>query len=192
MVMNRKENTDNMNLDNPNDAAELSIYLKEYFMVEFVAVPPDFDINNYLTLREQVGQFDNEKIMLSQVKKIADAIKFSPVTSLLNNALLDPRVGMYLLSILDELGLILKSIPNPLRRGSIDYKTFLDRYSNNQEAQRPTHIRGQEAERVNIVIINLFPMMNQQVINEAMDIAHKLQEYQTEVDKKMKGAKNLD
>ena len=77
----------NMNLDNPQDAAELNTYIKEYFMVEFVAIPPDFDINNYLTLREQVGQFDNKDVILNQVKKIADAIKFSPVTSLLNNSL---------------------------------------------------------------------------------------------------------
>ena len=186
------ERAGNMNLDNEGDRNELSIYINEYFMVEFVAVPPDFDINNYLTSREQVGQFDNESVMLSQVKKIADAIKFSPVTSLLNNALLDPKVGMYLLSIFDELGLILKSIPNPLRRSTRSYKDFLKSYSNNRERRHPTHIRGQEAKLVNIVIVNLFPMMNQQVIDESMNIAKNLQEYQSDVDKKMKGIGKLD
>lgn len=186
-----KERSGNMNLDDPHDRAELSIYVKEYMLVEFVAVPPDFDINNYLTLREHVGQFDNKEIVLSQVKKIADAVRFTPVTSLLNNALLDPKVGMYLLSIFDELGLILKSIPNPLRKSAIDYKTFLDSYSNDLKKQYPIHIRGQEAQKVNIVIVNLFPMMNQHVIDEAMEIAQNLQKYQNEVNQKMKKVGNL-
>jgi hypothetical protein len=181
----KKDNIMNMNLGNEADRNELQLYVENYFMIEFVAVPPDFDIGNYLTLREHVGVFEHEDVVLDQVKKIADSVKFTPVTCLLNNALLDPRVGMFLLSIFNELGLILNSIPNPLRKSMENYKEFLDRYSNNTKQKYSTYIRGQEAKTINIVIVNLFPMMNQHVIDEAMKIAKKLQKYQAEVDEKI-------
>lgn len=46
-----ESNEGNMNLDNPVDARELNMQVKNYTMIEFVAIPPDFDISNYLTLR---------------------------------------------------------------------------------------------------------------------------------------------
>ena len=40
-------------------------------------------------------------------------------------------------------------------------------------------------------IINIFPMMNDDVISEAMSIAAKLQEYQVEVDEKIEALDNI-
>lgn len=184
----------NMNLDDQHDRAELSIYLEDYLMVEFVAVPPEFDIGNYLTLREHTGIFDNKVMTLDQVIKIAEAIRYSPIVSLMNNALLDVRVGCYLLSILDELGLILKSVHNPLRKDGFGYKEFLKRYiDNNKEKHvRPTYMRGQEAKRVNIVVVNIFQMMNQNVMDEAIQIAKNMQVHQKEVEKRLKSLGKLE
>jgi len=181
-----------MNLDDPNDRAELNVMVENYFLVEFVSVPPDFDIGNFLTLREQVGQFDIKGVELNQIKKIADAIRFSPVTSLLNNALLNPVVGFYLLSILDELGLIVKTISNPLRKSMEEYKDFVKKYNRNMREGYLTYIRGQEAKRVNIVIVNLFQMMNQNVIDESLKIANDIHEYQNKINKKFKEIGRLD
>jgi hypothetical protein len=181
----------NMNIDNAVDNAKFNL-VENYFLVEFVSVPPNFDISNFLTLREQVGQFDINQVELNQIKKIADAIKFSPVVSLLNNALLNPVAGFYLLSVLDELGLVVKSITNPLRKSGEEYKRFIKRYNENSKEGYLTYIRGQETKRVNIIIINLFQMMNQNVIDESLKIANDLQKYQIEVDKKLKEIGNLD
>jgi len=181
-----------MNLDDEEDRRELSLRVENYFMVEFVAIPPDFDICKHLTLREHVGLFDNNKIQLNKIKIIAESIKHSPVLCLLNNALLDQTAGIYLLSILSELGLVVTTIENPLRKSMENYKSFLKRYSENKNQGYLTHIRGQDVTRVNIVIINIFPMMSQKVIDEAMDIATKLQKYQHAVNKKIDKISRLD
>lgn len=187
-----ESNEGNMNLDNPVDARELNMQVKNYTMIEFVAIPPDFDISNYLTLREQAGIFECKGIELDQVKKIAEAIKFSPVLALMNNALLKPEIGIYLLSVLNELGLVLNSIPNPLRLDRQDYKSFIDRYYENSKHRHSTYIRGQDIIHLNIILVNIFPMMDESIINEALDIANKLQEYQTEVNEKLKKISIID
>lgn len=160
--------------------------VENYFTVEFVAIPPDFDISNFLSIREQGGMFgDLEHVNISQVRKIADGVKHSPVFSILNNALLSIDSCLYFLNVVNELGLVVKSIHNPIRSTRSDYKRFL-KYYNEYGGKNVIHIRGQDVKRINIVIVNIFPLMSQKVIDEAIGIAGKLQEYQTEVDENIK------
>lgn len=178
-----------MSEDKSEEWPEVDRYVENYFMVEFVAVPPDFEIGHYLTLREHTGIFDCDRVTLTNIKKIVEAIRYSPVVSLLNNALLNERVGLYLLSVLDDLGLILKTIPNPLRKDGVNHKDLLKRYNENSgkvDYIRPTNIRHQEAKRINIIIVNIFQMMSQNVIDEAMQIAKDIQVNQEKANKKLK------
>jgi len=159
--------------------------IDNYFTVEFVAIPPDFDISNYLSLREQAGIFgDLKNVNLDQVRKIADGAKFSPVFSVLNNAQLSVESCLYFLYVVNELGLVVKSIHNPIRKSSSSYKGFLSWH--NESKGNHMYISGQAVKRINIIIINIFPLMNQDVIDEAMGIAANLQEYQKEVDNNLK------
>jgi len=168
-----------------NDHEERTALVADYFTVEFVAIPPDFDISNYLSLREQIGIFgDFKNVNLDQVRKIADGAKYSPVFSILNNAYLNIESCLYFLYVINELGLVVKSIPNPIRKSALDYKNFLKFYSKSDGDY--VYINGQVTKRINIVIINIFHLMSQAVIGEAMEIAAKMQEYQLEVDSNLK------
>ena len=178
------ENDMNMNLDNEQDFRELNTLVKNYFTVEFVAIPSDFDISSYLSLRESAGIFgDFKEVNLSQVKMIMMGIQNSPVFAVLNNTMLSPSSCMYVLSVLNDLGLVIKSIHNPIRKDRDDYKEFLKRFERNNG--QFTYIRGQEMERINFVIINVCLMMSDEIIGEAMEIAIKTQKYQKELDSKL-------
>ena len=187
-----EEKSMNMNLDNENDYRELSTYVKDYFFVEFVAIPPDFDIGSFLTLREHVGIFENDKVQLSLIQKIVEGIKYSPVTSLLNNALLSPITGLFLLSVLEDLGLIVKTIPNPIRKGKESYGDFLKRHYNRYKKNDSTFVRGQDVKRVNLVIINLFQLFDQNIVDSTIKIAQKIQEQQIELEERRKKIGKLD
>lgn len=180
------------NVDYDSYNSSPSHIIDNYTMVEFVSVPQEFDIDNYLTFHEQMGLFDIKGIHLKQLKHIAEAIKYSPVVALMNNSVLEPVVGFYLLSILDELNLILKSIPNPLRRSRVEYKTFIEDYTENKDQGVFSYVREQEVKFINIIIVNIFPMMSEDVISEAAKNSRDIQKYQDEFDEKLKGIENLD
>jgi len=159
--------------------------VKNYITLEFVAIPPDFDIMNYLSLREQAGIFKSKKVNLKQLQVIAEGVKASPVFAMLNNIRIDPATCLYFLKVIHELDLVLKTLYNPMRDQIDHYLECFD------ERDGGTYIRGQMAETVNFVIVNMFPMMNDDVINESMEIATKLQQYQVEVDKEIASMDNI-
>jgi hypothetical protein len=181
-----------MNLDNEEDYRELSTTVHNYLFVEFVAVPPDFDIDIHLTLRENVGLFDNDKVRLGIIEKIVEGIKHSPVVNMMNNALLDPITGVYLLSILDELGLIVRSIPNPIRQSQEDYKDFVRRHTKRMKEGYLTFVRGQEVQRINLIIINVYQLINQHVVDETIKIANQIQKEQVDIQKRIKKIGKID
>jgi len=176
--MTREERITEAELDHQNE------YVKDYMTVEIVAIPPDFDILNYLSLREQAGIFKNKKINKQHLEIIAEGVKASPVFSMLNNIRIDPATCLYFLKVIHELGLVLKSLYNPMRN-------HIDMYLEQMEERGQVYIRGQRTETVNFTIINIFPMMNDDVISEAMSIATKLHEYQIEVDEKLGSLGNI-
>jgi len=152
-------------------------------ILDFVAIPPNFDISSFLSLREQVGIPRYKEIDLEQVKMMAEAIKHSPVLAILNNNLMKSEVCLYLLSIIEELGLIVKSINNPIRKSYQEYKNYLN--------NRPVDSRGRLAS-FNVVIINIFPLMGDKIIAESIEISQRLQTYQDELDASIEKVPILD
>lgn len=167
----------NMNIDDPEDHRELNTFVKNYVMAEFVAVPPDFDCVSHLTMREQVGMFSIKHVNMDQVKVISGAVASSPVFSTMNNATLDPYSCFFYLQLLGELNLVLKKIDNPLRRSQEEYKKFAERWRNN----RRTYVRGQDIERISFLIVNIVPLMGQNIIDEAWGALDELKKYQDEI-----------
>ncbi|MFW9871862.1 MAG: hypothetical protein ACFFG0_02085 [Candidatus Thorarchaeota archaeon] len=192
--MNWKPTFDEKEVEDEISLSQRMRNVKDYFLIEFVAVPQEFDIGSYLTLREHIGQFNDAPVDLTTIKKIMDGIRYSPVCSLLHNALLPPETGLYVLSILDELNLVIRSIPNPLRSAwsRSDYKNMIGRITESKQRRYRIHIGGQDAEKVNLVIVNLFPMLQKHVLDEAAKISKSLEKYQKEVDDNIKKIGKLD
>lgn len=159
-------------------------YVDNYMTIEVVAIPPDFDILNYLSLREQAGIFKHKRINKKHLEVIAEGVKASPIFSMLNNIRIDPATCLYFLKVIHELGLVLKSLYNPMRDS-------IDHYLESMSEHDTVYIRGQRTETVNFTIINIFPMMNDEVIGEAMSIAEKMQEYQKDVDEKLNAIEKI-
>ena len=152
-------------------------------ILDFVAIPPNFDISAFLSLREQVGISRYKEINLEQVKIMAEAVKHSPVLALLNNNLMKSEECLYLLSIIEELGLVVKSINNPIRKSYHQYKNYLN--------NRSFDDRGR-LDSFNIILVNIFPLLGDKIINESLEIAKELQTYQTELTKSIEATPNLD
>ena len=76
-----------------------------------------------------------------------------------------------------ELNLILKKIDNPLRRSQEEYKKFSERWEKN----RTTYVRGQDVDRISFVIVNIVPLLNQSIIDEAWDAILDLNQFQKEL-----------
>ena len=167
----------NMNLDDPHDHRELNTHVKNYVMAEFVAVPPDFDCISHLSMREHIGMFAIKDVDTTQVKIISDAVASSPVFSTMNNATLSPRSCFFFLQLLGELNLILKKIDNPLRRSQEAYKQFAKRWEDNHR----TYVRGQDVDRISLLIVNIVPLLNQDIIDEAWESILELNQFQKEL-----------
>jgi len=177
-----------MNIDDAQGHRESNLRIKNYFVAEFVAVPENFDLNAHLSMREQVGIFMVDKIDIRQVSIISQAVVHSPVFNTMNNALLSPKSCMFYLSLLGELGLILKKVDNPFRRGHGNYKEYIERWEND----RGTYIRGQEVMRINFLIVNIIPLLQQNVIDEAVKIVNDITKYQEEINALKNSITNLD
>ena len=167
----------NMNLDDPQDHRELNLRIKNYVMAEFVAVPQDFDCKSHLSMREHVGIFPVKEANLTEVSIISTGVTNSAVFSTMNNPTLHPKSCFFFLQLLGELNLILKKIDNPLRRSQEQYKEFAKRW----EDDHNTYVRGQEVERISFIIINIVPLLNQSIIDEAWDAILELKQFQKEI-----------
>jgi len=170
-------NRRNMNLDDSDDHRELNVHIKNYVMAEFVAVPPDFDCISHLSMREHVGIFSVKDVDIKQVKIISDAVASSPAFTSMNNATIHPASCFFFLQLMSELNLILKSIDNPLRRNQEEYKAFAKRW----EHDHVSYIRGQDIERISFLIVNIVPLLGQNIIDEAWESIIELNQFQKEI-----------
>ncbi|MHA1816166.1 MAG: hypothetical protein ACTSX1_09190 [Candidatus Heimdallarchaeaceae archaeon] len=177
-LLHPREDDHNMNLDDPSDHRELNVRVQNYVMAEFVAVPSDFDVISHLSMREHVGLFPIKHVDTAQVKVISDAVANSPVFSTMNNAIIDPFSCFFFLQLMGELNLILKKIDNPLRRSQEEYQKFAERWKRN----RLTYVRGQDVDRMSFLIVNIVPLLNQTIIDEAWESIIDLNKYQKEID----------
>jgi len=180
-IKNLKESIKLLERDNK----ELSSYYQDirnsFTVLEFVAIPVNFDISSFLSLREQVGISKYDGIDLEQVKFFAETVKNSPVLGLFNTTQIGPL--LYLLSIFEELNLIVTSIHNPIRKRHQQYENFIE---NN------LRLSPEERYNINIILINIFPLIGDKVIEESLKIAENLQQYQTELNKSLGKISNLD
>jgi len=95
-------------------------------IVEFLAIPPDFDIDNFLSIPESVGRFPVKGVKKDQLVLITHSIKESPVF-VLTNALESVLIScVNLLSILQELGEKIQTVSN-IKRDNMFYKDFLQK-----------------------------------------------------------------
>ena len=179
----RENKRGNMNLDDPQDHRQLNISVENYLITEVVAVPLDFSIQNYLSMREQMGMFQADKVDSKQLEIISMGVTFSPIFATMNNPVINPYSVGYFLHILDEIGLIIKSHHNPIRK-TYSGKSYLEfcKDWNNEHYQ---FIRGQEVKRISFVIVNLVQLLQKDVIKEARKALEEVVKYQTESKEKM-------
>ena len=74
-------------------------------VVDFVAVPGDFDIDLALSMRESAGMFDGVETNLEHVKFVAETIKASPYMILAKTPDITVQSAFFCLEIFRELGL---------------------------------------------------------------------------------------
>lgn len=171
-----------MNLDHPDDHRELNISIDNYLVTEVVAVPENFEIKSYLSMREQANIFKAKGVHLKQIEALDMAVKHTAIFSSMNNALINPSTVMYYLGILDELNLILKSFPSAISTNKGDYLEFCK----NWDSERYTLIRGQEVKRISFVIVNIVQLLKQNIIDEAIETVNSLILFQNEANKNLK------
>ena len=176
-----KRGAGNMNEDAFDDFSDLNTRMKDYLMIEVVAVPHDFEITNHLKMREAAGIFEHEKVNLKQLAIISEGVKASPIFSVLNNPVIEPETCMYFLHIMSELGLVIKSIDNPIKRNRQDYDAFLKGW----DSQKYNYVRGQDIMKLNFIVINLVPIYQQHVMDEAVEAVNQVLKHTADV-KKMK------
>ena len=175
------ERVGNMNMDDPVDYRQANLLVNDYFIIEVVSVPPEFDISNHLKMREAAGIFEHENVDLKQLTIISEVVRCSAIFSALNNPVINPHTCMYFLHIMEELKLIIKSIDNPIKRNREEYMTFLKKWKQDSH----TYVRGQDVLRLNFVIINLVPLYQQQVMDEAVEAVNSILKHTADV-KQMK------
>lgn len=165
-----------------------------YLICEFVVVPHDFEIESLLTLREQAGIFPFPQIDLAHLRIISASVKYSPVYNMLNNSeKINYRTCLYFLHILYEAGLILETMDSPVRRLFGSYKRMIDNScssdSEDQE-ERPIYIDfGTRVRNLNFSIINMFNLLNEEMISKSVQKVNEFIDYQKRIRKSREGKK---
>jgi len=163
--------------DQPTDQLQ-----NNFTILEVVAIPANFDISSFLSLREQHGMSRYDGLDLEQVKFLAESAKNSPILALFDNKLRSGSV-LYLLSILEELNLVVKSIHNPIRKTYEQYENFINYNS---------RMAPEDRYSLNIILINIFLFVGDEIIKESLEIAMNLQKYQVELNKSLGKIPDLD
>jgi len=161
--------------------------IPNYTLLDFVAVPPTFKIETFFGMREHAGIVENPSVDIKQVIKIAFAVSCSPVFASMNNHRISVSSCLYFLSLLQELNLVVKTIPNPLRLRGDTYKRYI-----NDENPDHVHVRRQGADRINFIIVNVCQLMTQDIIDDAVATAKKAEETQLELDTMLSNLERID
>lgn len=146
-------------------------------LAEFVVVPPEFNIEYFMSMREKMGMFSLKEINAKEVEIIAMGIANSPVFSSMNNRNLNSISCMFVLDILDQLNLVLRSIPNPLRRDRASYAEHAQFMS----ASGFSSIRMQQSDGLNFLIVNMYHVFNQNIIDQAWEAIQSVEKFQEEI-----------
>jgi len=170
------KNRDSLPIDNSHEMIDQST-IDNYVLAEFVAIPPDFDIQSHLSMREHIGLFELKDINLKQLSIISDGVANSALFSSMNNPNINSNTCLFFLQLISELNLIIKNIYNPLRRSNIEYKQLSKRYENDKSG----YIQEQHA--ISFLIINIVPLLNNKIIDESWDAMNDIYKFQIEVNK---------
>lgn len=95
-----------IDLGDPDDVVNFEQYTENYHTV-IVAIPNDFDIEKYLSLREHAGLFDNKLIKKSDLIFLANAVKDSVIFKFFSGGAIPHYTVTYFIEILRELGVII-------------------------------------------------------------------------------------
>lgn len=72
----------------------------------FVCVPPDFELENFLSIRESADIFEKEGVSLKEMKLYAQSIRCSPISYFNSKTLLQSQ--MKLIEILKDLHVVIE------------------------------------------------------------------------------------
>ena len=155
-------------------------------ILEYVAIPPGFDILNHLKMREQVGIFENKKIQLKHLEIISSAVSVSPVFSILNNIKISIPSCLFFLIVMNELDLVIKNIHNPLRKS---YQNLIKNSRDEYDVYILNSLNCHKDTVFNFVIINLACVYNDNTINEVIDKCNRIYKEQQEYEESLKTLK---
>ena len=83
-----------------------------------VAIPNDFDIEKYLSLREQAGLFDNKLIQKADLLFLSNAVRLSTIFKFFSGEIPHCTIT-YFIDILKELGVIIDVVTSDYRTHNI-------------------------------------------------------------------------
>ena len=142
--------------------------------IEFVAIPSYFDLHSYLSIREVTGQFMNQDITLESVTLIAEAVKEGPVFTLSSPTGSYCASALFFIEILKQVGLTMKAFSNFMPTEVKSYEHIL----------RDTTFKTDEGKPVmnmTIIFINLYKLVELNVLAPVIDQVVKAEEYAEEL-----------
>jgi len=142
-----------------SDGREM-IFVDQYFLCEYVAIPKNFEVESILKMRERLGIFSIEGVDRKNLDLIAFSVRETPVFQMLNNPRMKITTCLYFLHLLEKTGLIAEDITNPFRQ---NYTRILESLHDGDYL----FLRGQETKNLNIIVFNLDQMQRKQVGKQA-------------------------
>ena len=156
-------------LQGQSDDREL-IYVDQYFLCEYVAIPRNFEIESVLKMRERIGIFDIEGVDRKLLDIIVISMRETPVLQIMNNARLNVTTALYILHIFQKCDIIIKDVSNPFRQ---DYTRILESLNKGNTI----FMRGQETTNLNLIIFNLDLMRRNDFGREALKKCSEMEKY---------------
>ncbi len=163
-------------------ARDYNAWGEQRVIIECVALPPELDLNTFLSIPESVGRFPDSRMNKKQIFLIGTSIQSSPIFTLTNAK---PSVFIScitFLKILQELDLTVQGISN-VKSSNIKYDDFISSLD-------PLTKDDELFSEIVVVVINLFPLISENIMEGALGSILKLEEFQTEVQESIQMASN--
>lgn len=142
--------------------------------IEFVAVPSTFDINNYLSIRENIGMFMNHEITLQSVSLISNSIKDGPVFTLTGSSGKYTASALFIIGIFKELGLQINGFSNFIPTDVKNYESLLKNTTF-------TNSDGTPVINMTIIFINLYKCIEEGILEPVIEAIVRNEEYENEM-----------
>lgn len=157
-------------------------------VIEFVAVPDFFDIEDYLSIRESTGFVDT--VDLKQMRLIAESIRYSTIFSTGDNYSISATTVFMLLHIYDELDLVINlSSEKPWRPRGVTFETVAGWHT---QRDRDISTGNRRDRPMSFVIVNLLQLQQEGILERALQSVVKLEEYVKDLNETYKRVGKLD